>query len=539
MQTIQPPIHTQVSKPKASLSLRNAIVLGIAAGIVVPALLIGLFVARDSYQRELNVRVRAPLLQYANMLQQTMAIPVWHVDKEAAQTFVNSVMLNPDVVRIVVEDAALGLFVKAERAELHGAMMYEARSIQWDGAPIGRVTIEMSSQLVEQEFLKNMIKAGAAIFLQLLISFGLLLLLFQRRMMRPLYQLQLDVDRLGRGKLVQAVQVVRQDELGNLAQGVDSMRSRLGELMKFQADHSATLEQRVTDRTVALHATNQELRNALETLKNAQMEIQRSDRLAALGSLVAGVAHELNTPIGNCVTVASTLQAFSADFRIEMARGIARSTLNKYVDNNALASDMLLRNLQNAAELIGSFKRVAVDRTSAQRRKFMLDEVIKETVLTMGAVIRRSLHQVKIDIAAGIQMDAYPGPLGQIISNLINNALIHGLGEADQEHGAVLTSGVVTIGARLLPDSTPAIVELIVSDNGVGISAVNVGRIFDPFFTTKLGQGGSGLGLNIVYNLINDIFGGNIRVDSTLGQGASFILHLPLVAPNEVAELLT
>ncbi|MDO8702873.1 MAG: ATP-binding protein [Undibacterium sp.] len=518
----------QVKKRFGTVSLRNAIVLGIALGIVLPALLVGVLVARDSYQRELDVRIRAPLLQYASMLQQTMAIPVWHVDKEAAQTFVNSVMLNPDVVKILVEDASLGLFVEAERPELRGTIVRETRSIQWDGLPIGRISIEMSSQLVEQEFLKSMIKAGAAIFLQLLISFVLLLMLFQRRMMRPLQQLQLDVDRLAEGKLEQAVQVGRADELGNLAQGVDSMRARLGELMKLQADHSATLEQRVIDRTLALHTTNQELRETLDTLKNAQMEIQRSDRLAALGSLVAGVAHELNTPIGNCVTVASTLQAFSADFRGAMGQGISRSTLTKYVDNNTQASDMLLRNLQNAAELIGSFKRVAVDRTSAQRRQFKLDEVVRETVLTMGAVIRRSSHQVHIEIDADIQMDAYPGPLGQIISNLINNALIHGF----EDDGQAQIRGVIRISAHLLAGSTPAALKLIVSDNGAGISAANLGRIFDPFFTTKLGQGGSGLGLNIVYNLVNDVFGGKIRVESSLGQGASFIMTLPLIAPS-------
>ena len=518
-------IRHQIKQRIDTVSLRNAIVIGIALGIVLPALLMGLFIARDSYQRELEVRVRAPLLQYTNMLQQTMAIPVWHVDKEAAQTFVNSVMLNPDVVSIVVTDASLGQFVKAERAELtNSALLNETRNIDWEGATIGRVTIAMSTQLVEQEFRKNMLKGAGAIVLQLLISFLLLLKLFQRRMMRPLRQLQRDVDRMGEGELEQPVQVLRADELGDLAHGVDSMRTRLGELMKVQADHSATLEQRVTDRTIALHTTNQELRSTLDTLKNAQMEIQRSERMAALGSLVAGVAHELNTPIGNCVTVASTLQAFSKDFKVEMERGMTRSSLAKYVDSNAQASDMLLRNLHNAAELIGSFKRVAVDRTSAQRREFILEEVVRETVLTMGVVIRRSQHEVRIEIDAAIKMDAYPGPLGQVISNLINNALIHAFEGRSQ--------GLITISAHVVKDMLPASVELTVRDNGAGIASANLGRIFDPFFTTKLGQGGSGLGLNIVYNLIADVFGGTIRVESHVGEGTSFIMSLPLIAPS-------
>ncbi|MFZ6655212.1 sensor histidine kinase [Undibacterium sp. TJN19] len=510
-----------------TLSLRNAIVLGIALGIVVPALLLGSLLARDSYQRDLDVRVRGPLMQYASMLEQTMPIPLWQVDASAAQSFVNSVMLNPDVRRIVVEDAALGRFIQAGQQQLpKEGVITESRDIHKDGAVIGRVTISMSSQLVEQEFMHKLLRAGTAIMLQLLISFFLLWLLFQRRMMQPLRQLQHDVDRLGEGQLTEPVRVDRPDELGSLALGVDSMRVRLGELMNLQASHNTTLEQRVDDRTRELHDSNQELRTALENLNNAHMEIQRTDRLAALGSLVAGVAHELNTPIGNSVTVASTVQDLSKEFKRKMEKGVTRAYLQSYVENNLQASDILLRNLHSAADLIGSFKRVAVDRTSAHRREFLLDEVVRETVLTMGASIKRSVQDVRIQIPEGISMDAYPGLLGQIISNLINNAVLHGFEERD--------NGVIEIQAHLL-DTLPASVELCVRDNGVGITEINMGRIFDPFFTTKLGQGGSGLGLNIVYNLVRDVLGGSIRVDSKPDHGASFIMILPLNAPRDAA----
>ncbi|MBC3910712.1 sensor histidine kinase [Undibacterium umbellatum] len=507
-----------------TLSLRNAIVLGIGLGILIPAILLGTMLASDSYQREFDVRVRSPLKQYAGMLEQTMPVPLWQVDATSAQSFVNSVMLNPDVVRIVVEDAALGRFVHAEQANVQKqGLLSETRDIRKDGAVIGRVTIEMSSHLMEQEFLKKFLKGGLAILVQLLISFFLLWLLFQRRMMRPLQQLQRDVDRLGQGQLADAVSVARADELGSLALGVDSMRLRLGELMHEQASHNATLEQRVEDRTRQLHASNQELRTALEDLNTAHAEIQRSDRLAALGSLVAGVAHELNTPIGNSVTVASTIHDLSREFNKEMEQGVTRAALQNYVDNNLAASDILLRNLHSAAELIGSFKRVAVDRTSAQRRVFLLDEVIREILLTIGAGIKRNVYEIRMDIPPEIRMDAYPGLLGQIISNLINNAILHGFEGRE--------NGLIDVSARLL-DTEPASVELSVRDNGIGIAGANLGRIFDPFFTTKLGQGGSGLGLNIVYNLVSDVLGGSIHVESQPEIGSSFIMQLPLCAPG-------
>ncbi|MFZ6746839.1 sensor histidine kinase [Undibacterium sp. JH2W] len=515
---------TRPAQRFATLSLRKAIVFGIGLGILIPAILLGSVLARDSYEREYEVRVRGPLKQYASMLEQTMPVPLWQVDASSAQSFVNSVMLNPDVVRIVVEDAALGRFVHAEQSNAQNqGLISETRDIRKDGTVIGRVTIVMSSHWMEEEFFKKFLKGGLAILVQLLISFFLLWLLFQKRMMRPLQQLQRDVDRLGEGQLTQAVSVARPDELGSLALGVDSMRLRLGELMNEQASHNATLEQRVADRTRELHVSNQELRTALDDLNTAHAEIQRSDRMAALGSLVAGVAHELNTPIGNSVTVASTIHDLSKEFNTKMVQGVTRAALQIYIENNLQASDILLRNLNSAAELIGSFKRVAVDRTSAQRRVFMLDEVVRETVLTMGASIKRHAHDVRMDIPATIRMDAYPGLLGQIISNLINNAILHGFEGRE--------NGDIDIRARLLATEPPT-VELSVNDNGIGISEANLGRIFDPFFTTKLGQGGSGLGLNIVYNLVSDVLGGSIRVESQPGLGSSFIMQLPLCAPG-------
>ncbi|MBX9869249.1 MAG: HAMP domain-containing protein [Burkholderiaceae bacterium] len=522
-------VYPLVRRLTGGLSLRNAIVVGIAMGILIPVLIIGPFFAGSNYERDINVRLRGSLMQYAGLLEQNMVAPVWHVDKQAAQVFVDSIMLNPDVVSIVVEDASLGVFVSAIRSELRSSTVTrESRLLKKDGQTIGRVTIELSSELIEQEFNRNFWHAVAAIALQLVISFFLLWLLFQRRMMKPLLQLQRDVDRLGDGKFDEPVRVIRPDELGNLAFGIDCMRAKLSELMKIQAEHHATLEQRVENRTMALHTSNEELKSALETLKNAQMEIQRSERLAALGALVAGVAHELNTPIGNAVTVASTLQETSGQFQQKLAHGLTRGTLDQYVQTVDQGSDLLMRNLTIAAELIGSFKNMAVDRTSAQRRNFLLDEVVKETVLTMGAPIRRAACEIVMHISAGLAMESYPGPLGQILSNLINNAILHGFEER--------SNGVITIIALALSDHVPAALQLTVTDDGKGIAEVNLGRIFDPFFTTKLGQGGSGLGLNIVYNLVKDVLGGEIVVHSELGHGCQFTITLPLVAPRASAD---
>jgi len=285
---------------------------------------------------------------------------------------------------------------------------------------------------------------------------------------------------------------------------------------------NATLEQRVVERTEELQQANEELAYTLETLNKAQEELVRSEKLAALGSLVAGIAHELNTPIGNSLMVASTLidqtRSLSGHFKDNTLK---RTMLENYLGDAGKAGDILVRNLQRAANLVTGFKQVAVDQTSSQRRKFSVAEVVSEIMLTLWPTLKKTSFIVKQNIPDALVMDSYPGPLGQVITNLVNNALLHGF-EGRQ-------SGTVSITAEETGDGW---LELAVKDDGVGIPAANLNRIFDPFFTTKLGAGGSGLGLNITHNIVSGILGGRIRVQSEVGVGSTFVLTLPLVAPQ-------
>lgn len=507
-----------------SLSLKAAIVLGMAFGIFLPVLAVGPVLALDNYQREIDARITSLLKQYGTMLAQSMSTPIWHVDLPTAESFVNSLMSNPDVIRVRVEDAALGPFIAVEKpAPSGGELVEEVRPVLRDGATIGRVTIVMTTTYVKQQFLGKLVTAAVALGLQVLISFGVIFLLFERRLMRPLRQLLGDAKRLSSGELTEPVAVLRHDEMGRLAQGLDTMRENLNEQISHVRDLNATLEQRVSERTHSLNTANQELVSAMAALKNAHDEIQRSERLAALGALVAGVAHELNTPIGNCVTVASTLQDISKQFARTSAAGLTRTALATFVDNTQHASELLTRNLGVAVDLIRSFKQVAVDRTHAQRRVFQLDAMVTETLLILSPSFKRSLHHIQADVPTGISMTSYPGQLGQILTNLINNAVLHGFVDGQQ--------GVIQVSARVLAQDR---VELVVADDGVGIPEANLRRIFDPFFTTKLGQGGSGLGLNIVYNLMKDVLGGTVQVQSTPGAGTRFILVMPRIAPDSL-----
>jgi len=274
---------------------------------------------------------------------------------------------------------------------------------------------------------------------------------------------------------------------------------------------------------IALRRANNELKQAYQSLARAQEDLVHHEKLAALGSLVAGIAHELNTPIGNSLMVASTFEAQTGEIREHFTKGenMRRSELVGYLDNACTTTEILMRNLQRAADLVTNFKQVAVDQTSTQRRTFLLAEVVSGNILTLLPSIRRTPFEVVQSVPDELMMDSYPGPLGQVIANLVNNAIMHAFDGRSE--------GKVELVAEY---EKPDWVALHVRDNGNGISASNQERIFDPFFTTKMGVGGSGLGLHIVHSIVSDVLGGRITVRSTEGSGTCFTLSLPLEAPR-------
>ncbi|MGN6580313.1 MAG: PAS domain-containing protein [Bordetella sp.] len=278
------------------------------------------------------------------------------------------------------------------------------------------------------------------------------------------------------------------------------------------------LEQRVQERTLKLSS-------ALDGLRRTQKELLQSEKLASLGALVAGVAHELNTPIGTAVTVASTLVQTHKRFKALTETGLTRSALAEYLNDVQEGGLIIERNLERAAELLGGFKQLAVDQTSYQRRSFSVHEVVQEIMLSMRPTLRKTKFELVTDIPRDLVMDSLPGPLGQVLINLINNALVHAFGDRD--------TGTISLGARA---TDPGWLSVTVRDDGRGIPQEHQSKIFDPFFTTKMGQGGSGLGLHITYTLVTGPLGGRIELHSAPGQGTSFVLHLPLAAPTFATE---
>ena len=264
---------------------------------------------------------------------------------------------------------------------------------------------------------------------------------------------------------------------------------------------------------------------ALRNLRETQASLIEAEKLAALGRLVAGVAHEVNNPVGISLTVASALERKTANFGAEVARGeLRRSSLNDFLATSRDASSQLVANLNRAAELIQSFKQVAADRNYSDQRSFDLADLTEQVVMSLRPGLRKHNLTLQVDCQPNLMMNSYPGPYGQVLTNLFLNAVAHAFPDG--------RPGVIEISAR---ESGKDNVEIIFSDNGVGMSLDVRRRAFDPFFTTRRDQGGTGLGLHIVYSIVTNRLGGRLDLDSEPGGGTRIQMILPRTAPLEQA----
>jgi signal transduction histidine kinase len=275
------------------------------------------------------------------------------------------------------------------------------------------------------------------------------------------------------------------------------------------------LEDQVAQRTM-------ELESALLRLQESQEQLASSEAKATLSTLIASVSHELGSPIGNSVMMASTLGDQVRDFaRLLESGNLKRSELSSFIAVQREGCDMVLSNLKRATDLLNDFRQVAADQASEQRREFDLATVIQEVINTLTPTLKRQPHRVVVEIPGGIHLDSQPGPLGQVAINLINNAFLHAF------EGR--TDGVLTIRATQMGHQ----VNIQFEDNGVGIPQDNLVKLFEPFFSTKIGKGGSGLGMAIVANLVQKTLKGHVSVRSQVGQGTCFDIFLPLKLPED------
>ncbi len=500
-------------------SLRVVIAATVVLGVVLATTVSYLDQVSGLRQRHIE-QTQAALDRLGHLTALALREPLWQFEVGQANSILEAALTEPDVVSMSVVDNMQHAFAAQQRPTQDQHLVLEGSyAIQRGGQKVGTLHIRMSTAgyLRTQDSVRQQSVRMAA-----LVSVGALLvivLLMHWRLVRPLERLVRASHRIEKGQLDVPIRRVFTDEVGTLADSLEVTRQSLIHLIDqlerrnlALTDANEHLEHRVAERTQSLEV-------ALQTLERAQKEMMESEKLASLGRVVAGVAHELNTPIGNALLGVSTLESDLRSLQAEMASGsMRRSSLGSFVERAQEGLGLSHNNLARAAHLIADFKQVSVDQTSDQRRCFDLAEVSAEVLNMLQPTLRKTAFQIVRDLPAGLACDSFPGGYGQVLTNLVLNAVNHAF-----EPGAP-----GNIGVRIGPVGDDQ-VEMVVSDDGLGMDESVRGRIFDPFFTTKMGRGGTGLGMNIVHGIVTRVLKGHVSVTSMPGQGTQIRVVMPRV----------
>jgi two-component system NtrC family sensor kinase len=526
-----------------NLSLRYVLVLALLVGLLLPSWL--------AYQIEIGVaqkHLSAELAQdrdrYVDMLAVSLSEPLWQFEPLFAAPMIGKIMEDPQVTSVrVVRIPGQDVFI--ERRKPDSVVDSSAnRSIERNGTPLGVVYVAVNSTAVQaatQDARRRFLLRTAGICAA---AIALIFLALHWRLTRPIDQLVRQSEALASGQLQTVLEWRRDDELGRVGHSLEKTRQSLNTLVEelrnantelraenlqrkaAEADlvrYAQDLEQRVAERTVELSDANASLSTTLQDLQQTQSDLVESKKQAALGRMVAGLAHELNTPIGTALTIGTTIGERVRDLRNKSDTGqLKRSSLTEFLESAQEASEVLERLLRRAAGLVESFKKVAARDTAAVLELFELAELVALVNSEDSSNMKDSAIALAVRIPPHIFMTSYPEPLRQVLAMLLDNARKHAF------------EGHTNPRIDLMATVADGKVVIAISDNGVGIPDDLHQRIFEPMFTVHMGRGGLGLGLGIAQGLVTRQLGGTLTVQNNTSAGVRFVITLPLM----VAEAL-
>ncbi|WP_372766992.1 ATP-binding protein [Pseudoalteromonas sp.] len=377
-----------------------------------------------------------------------------------------------------------------------------------------------------QKALKNRISIDIIVGLMILVSVLLITLTFQRRFSRPIEALSAIVKDVSKNKNYDVVVPnAKITELDLLAKSINTLFARtLAQLERQKKDEkeirqlNQNLELKVNQRTVALKEANQELLSTLERMHQYQTKIVENEKMASLGQMVAGVAHEVNTPLGLGITGSTLLKDKLEELKSHFDnKTLTSSHMSRFIEDGVENLDLIYRNLNRAAELVSSFKQLAVTHETQEGKHINLYHFTNEVISTLTGELAKLPHKVCVEGDTTLEIWTKPPVIQQIIENLISNSLIHAF--YPEQQGNI----IISISKR----DNHAIIDY--QDDGKGVPIDIRNRIFDPFVTTRRGEGGSGLGMHLVYNLVTQALDGSIKLNTEAQKGAHFIIEIPII----------
>ncbi|MDP7593856.1 MAG: HAMP domain-containing sensor histidine kinase [Litorilituus sp.] len=365
------------------------------------------------------------------------------------------------------------------------------------------------------------------LFLLVIIAFTFLALSIHKRFKQPIAKITGSILQISQSKdFSRRLAECSIIELDILTRNINILLNRSEQSMAIQEtiyQQALSKNDRLTDkvnaRTDALKESNQELLSTLEKLHQFQGQLVENEKMASLGDMVAGIAHEVNTPIGLGVTASSIMTDNLNEIKEAFENKTLKSSqLRKFLIHGQENLGIIYRNLERAAKLITSFKKVAVDQSNVEQQQFNVKNLLDEVILTLKAKINEEQVKVTLECNEKLIVESKPGPINQILINLILNSILHGF---EHRVGGNINISIMYLSEQLL---------ITYKDDGIGINENIKAKIFEPFTTTKRGSGGSGLGLHLVYNLVNQALNGHIDFESTIGHGTKFEITVPVKA---------
>lgn len=510
----------QPSSTSSSNRLRWFLSSVVMASIILPALILTTYSTVNRFQTTINERTRADAQALMEVLKEGLTPPLWSFIPDNAEHLINGVALNDAVNRITVLDVLDEVFVEKYRTgyEPGAEAVTLTDDVIREDRKIGSIELEYSLEPARRQAWQETRNVLLITLAQVLFSLTAILVVLKVRVTDPLTRIKSFAHEVAAKNFDVEIQAKHDDEISDIANELDSMRHALRESFE-------NLEDRVKQRTEDLTRVNNELTETVITLEETRDNLVQTEKLAALGSLVAGVSHELNTPIGNGRVMTTALHQTTIELKKRFEKGeMSRSQFESTLEELIQGTNLIERNLIKAIDLVESFKQIAVDRTSDKRRHFMINDFLQEIESTLHHIFKANPHTLSFELDKDVELNSFPGVLSQVISNLINNALMHGLDGIE--------AGSITVKTQVRKHQ----VQIDVQDNGIGMEDGVKNRIFEPFFTTKLGKGGSGLGMHIVHNLVTGPLGGQLSVVSRPGKGTTVVINIPLLAPENQSE---
>lgn len=487
------------------------------------------FISRK--RRDETKKLQTKIDKNSELFKKILSIPLYYYDINLVETSLKSFLNDPDIVSIYLKDSGdqVRLFF-SNRVVKSKFRLERIDKLYFDSEEIGEVRVIYAVDNIDSE-VSSFIRSNIIINLFINVIISLLIFILLGRIIKPIKVLTSVSKDISSGDLKRSIDIHTRDEIGELANSFIKMRDSINQKidqLHIEIDERKKAEKSLETANIKITESRdhleelvdirtKELKNSLYDLKNTQNKLIESEKLSSLGGLVAGVAHEINTPVGIGVTAASHLESEAKEIkalyeREEMTKKIFYNFLNVAVESSAI----ILSNMKKAANQIRSFKQVAVDQSCEEIRTFNLSEYIDEILFSIHSKFKHTNFKIEVICNRDIEVVSYPGALSQVITNLLLNSLQHGFDECSE--------GTIYISVKNERQN----IKVIYEDTGKGISDENIKKIFEPFFTTKRGQGGSGLGMNIVYNLVVQTLKGSITCSNRDSGGIKFEVNFPI-----------